>query len=342
MIHRYPLPKKRRGLAPLEMVLAMPFLLMILALIVGIGNLIAWKVQTLTSARHAIWGSLSPSLMDHKTGANDLRPEYWPANAMSGSDNLGKAASVGDVENRLGARKPVVRGLDDANPILPLDNNRILEVNAELLDPAIALRMGSARMMKPLPMLKSLGNYPLQARTAIFDYAWRCTEMGIGNYHFRLNLIYPAFQPPNANNPVLPILLTMYNAIYRQNRMALLDGTEADFIKFQTRYGQATPTFIGSIPGWTPLNFYCSANPGIVRQSVNDLADRISGSRKKSGPLMDLSASLQGYYNSVRQTIEGLMNAQPPPSGTQLDQMKKDIETLENYMRQLQQFMRSL
>jgi len=52
--------RSRRGLSTLEMVLALPVLLMIMALIINFGTVAAWKVRGLCAARHAVWSSRWP------------------------------------------------------------------------------------------------------------------------------------------------------------------------------------------------------------------------------------------------------------------------------------------
>ncbi len=329
------------------MALALPFLLLIMALIINAGHAVCWKVRALTFARHSIWGNLSPNLhsspfvpYDRKTGFNDPHPGYWQAGDMSdGPADLGKAAEVTGYET---PRQPVVRGQSDANPILEAGNGNRISVNADLLDPSRGVRSGTSKIVHDYPLLKRMARIDLHAENEIFDDAWRIAEMGIPNMHFRLNLIYPTFQPPGANNPVLPVLLKIYNSIYSQGQLALLYGTDPDFIKFQALYGQPIPTFINSIPGWTRLRFGCSMDPAVVKQAVDDLVERISGSKKDKGPLARLSKALKGYYQSVQGRIRTLMQATPPPSPAQLGQMQTDLATLDGYIRLIDQFTGSL
>ena len=281
MFHYYPSQTRSRGLAPLEMVLAIPFLLGIMALMVCFGQVACWKVRALTVARHSLWGNLSPGLnspndfYDRKTGNDDPRPAYWPAqNDNTGAGGGGNAA--GNVDDPRAAL-PVVRGPALMN----------LTVNSQLLDPARDMRSGTANMTHVFPMLKSLGNFHLNAETWLLDDAWRAAEMGIWNNHFRLALIYPNFQPPTGTNPVIQVMLAIYSTI-QQGRLALLYGTEADFIRYQTLYGQAVkglpqltiPVYINSILGWTQLSFGCSMDAATIQQAVDDLVERISAKKR--------------------------------------------------------------
>ena len=52
--------RQARGLATLEMVLCLPFLLFIMALMINFGTAAAWKVRTLVVARNACWATRWP------------------------------------------------------------------------------------------------------------------------------------------------------------------------------------------------------------------------------------------------------------------------------------------
>jgi hypothetical protein len=318
----------RRALAPLEMVLALPFLLGFLALIINIGNIGCWKVRSLTVARHALWGNQSPGLWDHKTGGSDPRPAYWPGN-NSGSNAADIGKTGGNVDDPR-AYLPVVRG-----PVLMGS----VGVNSDLLDPSRDLREGSASLTHALPMTRR--NFRQQAKTECLDGFWRCTEMGIPNFHLRLALIYPTFQPPAANNPVITAMMAIVAAV-QSGQMELLYGGDADFKKFQALYGQPAPMFINSIPGWTRLNFGCSMDSGTIQTAVDDLVERIQGSKKDTGPLRSLANALKGYYQGVKSRIQTQMQAVPPPPAGQLTQMQNDLNTLDGYIKAIDQFIKSL
>lgn len=67
----------RHGLAPLELVLSLPLLLMVMALMVIVGSAGAWKVRTLANSRQAVFRAMFPRSTD-----NDPVPSnYWPSSA---------------------------------------------------------------------------------------------------------------------------------------------------------------------------------------------------------------------------------------------------------------------
>ena len=65
----------RRGLAPLELVLWIPVLLMTAALMVIFGTSAAWRIRGEVASRDAVWRVLTP-----RTGDNEHRPDThtWP------------------------------------------------------------------------------------------------------------------------------------------------------------------------------------------------------------------------------------------------------------------------
>jgi hypothetical protein len=334
-MHNHPsLSKRPRGLAPLELVLALPFLLGIMALMVCLANVACWKVRALTVARHTLWGNMSPDLWspwvhyDRKTGNLDPSPAYWPQNGTS--ENVGGSGSAAGNVDDPRINLPVVRG----------PTFQQLEVNTNLLNPAREIRRGSANLTRPFPMLKSMGRFHTRAETYSLDDAWRAAEMGIPNEHFRFAILYPNFRPPTGTNPVLMSMLAIYNSI-QQGRLDLLYGTEPDFLKFEMLYGVFPPEYIYDIPGWTRLRFQCEMDPEIVQQGVDDLADRIQGSQKRNGPLAALTDALIGYYESVQSIIEArLQDETLTPQEKQ--QLQNDLATVKGYIEQLNQFRRSL
>ncbi len=129
----------RRGLAMLELTLALPILLFIMALIINYGTIAAWKVREHSVARLAVWETRWP-----RSGSTDPRPSYWPATATMESSDQGTVAGMDDSRVDL----PVARG--------PLPG---ATVNSDLLDPTRGLREGSASLTRKYPLLGKMGSY---------------------------------------------------------------------------------------------------------------------------------------------------------------------------------------
>lgn len=106
----------RAGLAPLELVLALPIMLFVMALIINIGTVGAWKVRTQMNHRYAAWRQI-----EQRTGNYDPKPANWSAGTLSSSTGAplvsvqpGLGAYTGGSLVRTGnfAGIPVVRDLD--------------------------------------------------------------------------------------------------------------------------------------------------------------------------------------------------------------------------------------
>lgn len=156
---------RARGLAPLELVLALPILLFLMALMVNYGTVASWKVRALTVARHSMWASRDQR---ESALANNPRPAYWPDNAGIGHGGAGDAASLADPRVDL----PIARG-----PSIPIARGSMLPaivvvVNRNLLDPTRGLHMGSAELERKFPLLASLGKYRLASRQRLFQNTW--------------------------------------------------------------------------------------------------------------------------------------------------------------------------
>ena len=106
----------------LELVLALPILLFIMALIINYGTVAAWKVRENSVARLAVWETRWP-----RSGSTDPRPSYWPAAASMESSDQGTVAGMDDSRVDL----PVARGPMPA-----------ATVNSELLDETSGIARG--------------------------------------------------------------------------------------------------------------------------------------------------------------------------------------------------------
>lgn len=143
----------RRGLAMLELVLALPFILFLMALIVCYGIVATWRVREHSVARLAVWESRWP-----RTGSSDPRPTYWPATASMECSSQGNVPAMDDSSVDL----PVARG--------PLPG---ATVNSDLLDPTRGLLEGSASLTRGYPLLGKMGRYTMDAQSWLIDDKWQ-------------------------------------------------------------------------------------------------------------------------------------------------------------------------
>ncbi len=170
----------RRALATLELILALPILLFMMALIYDYGTIVAWRVREHSVARLAAWESRWPRNLPPESGFNATPtvspPSYWPATASMAYSDQGNVAEMNDGRVDL----PVVRG-----PLPPLT------VNSELLDPTIGLREGSAGLSRKYALLGTMGDYSIQAQTWLIDDKWQYQRMGMWhNVQRRIPILY--------------------------------------------------------------------------------------------------------------------------------------------------------
>lgn len=134
--------QRRAGLAPLELVLALPLLLMVMALTINAGTAACWKVRSAMVARDAIWSSRWP-----RTGLATMpQPANWPVgNANSGIQGPGAPVqalqSLAPILAQI--NQPVARG-----PVIGASN-----VVTTLLDPTRGMMQGTSFIQQPMPLL---------------------------------------------------------------------------------------------------------------------------------------------------------------------------------------------
>ena len=184
--HAVSRPRCRRGLAPLEFVLALPLMLFVMALIINIGSLGAWKVREQANVRNASWRT-----MHLRTGDNNPNPPMWPVAAvLSGGtgDDLAEVANVWDTDTDL--LTEAVRGAVVADP----NSGMSIRVNPKLVMKE-GVHDGRAPLERTIPMLRGIlpdnGAYRFDIRQNVLDGPWEFHNMGyIDNYDRRARLLY--------------------------------------------------------------------------------------------------------------------------------------------------------
>lgn len=309
--HRDP----KRGLAMLELVLALPILLFVMALIVDYGAIAAWKVREHSIARLAVWETRWP-----RTGASDPRPTYWPATATMENSDQGNVADMDNAQVDV----PVARGT------LPGVN-----VNPDLLDPTRGLREGSASIAVNYPLLPKLGPYTINAQTWLIDDKWQYQTPAMGmasNWLRRIPVIYyPLAMAPR----------TLVSA-YTQAAMAVDQAAMSSAIA--PLNNDPDFTYYGQLFGWGgPPDFepqfqqLCSTDRTLTQESVNQLIKRIN--RLPAS----MAAAFQGLYQRALAALQGILQqTQPPPTSqmtslaqSQIPQLQSEIQTLQKFLQTL-------
>jgi hypothetical protein len=311
----------RRGLSTLELVLALPILLFVMALTVNVGVIACWKVRGLSASRNALWSTRYP-----RTASANPRPTYWPQGAGLGVAAGGNLTELDDPR----VDQPVARGP------LPGTNS----VNSDLLDPTRGLRVGSATLSQGYAMLRNLGTYRLQAGTAMLDDVWQYARMGLpANFYRRIPVIY-ALQTAAASYTaayVNAVVAIYYNAAL----LAALRPLDRDdeFIYYGQLFGW------GGAPDFHPrLNGFCDDDRATAEPRVEELIIRIRG--QKDPPMSDLAERMArafiNLYQRAIQEYQGLLAAQPPPSAAERAAMQAQISQLQAKIDQLNRFLQTL
>lgn len=165
--HLSPARTRRRGLAPLELVLSLPVLLFVTALIVAVGSAACWKVRAHEVARNVgmreRWGrGYGPF------GFAQVE-EWWPRRAQHGAGDVDTLPEL----DLGGLQHPVMRG-----PLGPIGVR-------PLFDPQPHVREGRAQLERSPPVLRSLPDYEFDVRHAYLERTWQYRYMGLSSTNSR-------------------------------------------------------------------------------------------------------------------------------------------------------------
>jgi hypothetical protein len=294
----------RRGLAPLELVLGLPLLLMIMALAIYVGNMASWKLRAANVARDTIWNTRWP-----RSGASPW-PVNWPNAGML------SAAGAGNLQVMYNASldQPVVRG-----PMLGQT-----QVNRNLLDPTVGLEQGNSSIQRPAPLMSSLGNFSFNLQDQILDNGWQYQQMGMAsNVQRREPIIYNLAQPDPSLAQAYQQAATAIISAPFQPQLAPLDK-DPDILAFYGSYHDFHPALGG----------FCTLNTQTVQtQYVQPLIDRIQG--KKMPPVASVAKVMTQFflqmYKAEQQALQGQAGAQ-----AQLGQIGNYINQLNAFLGQIQ------
>jgi hypothetical protein len=166
---------RRRGLAPLEFVLALPMLVVMMALMIDFGFAGAWKIRTQTNARYAGWRTLTV-----RTGEANATPPYWSASApltAQGGSPLPEVSNDWDATNDLLC--PCARGhaLTAPAAIASINVPGRLEMDDDII-------RGNADLTRTMPLLRGAlpatqGRFRFNLNQDLFDNHWQFHSLGI-------------------------------------------------------------------------------------------------------------------------------------------------------------------
>jgi hypothetical protein len=297
------------------MALALPILLMIMALMVNVGTVASWKARALSVARNEVFSTRWP-----RTGTNDPRPAYWPQSAQRGVQGPDKVPELDDPS----VDQVVARGPQLANGT---------QVNRDLLDPTRGLRQGTASMTRGYPMLGRMGQYRVHAETTLLDDKWQYQRMGLGsNNQRRIPVIYAlAKAPASLSSQYTQAVVAIYRSPL-QTQLAPLDNDD-EFIGYGMRFGWGNRA-----PDFHPrVQQFCDLDRELADERVGQLVERIEGAdiRDSSGRVRHVPSvaerMAQAFIGLYRRVIRAL-DGQSPGEAAML---QRKIDTLQEFVDSL-------
>jgi len=347
---RYRQARFRRGLAPLELILWLPVLLMAMALAVNYANMTCWRIRGEVVARDAVWRERWP-----RSGGAEPRPPdpIWPASAgmgVRGDDQFGSL-------NHPSIQHPVVRG-----PVLELGNppQRFL-VNATL-DQETGAHVGVSNIDRDYRFLSSLGRFHSgEIAHHLLTREWQCAQMGFWNTYRRTLVLYSLPQTDPALPEAYVRAVIDLIQIPHFSAQSVLDRDE-DWRIYHGGY----PNFYQSV---SVRPDYGETDPAVVYdRSVRPLVDRMERD-PVFGAISWLPRRMtEAYlhmYRAAKAEIERLedeLNGTPPPDPQRrlwiqnrlaqlyqiqdldgkIEQLERDMRTLDARERQMESYFRSL
>jgi hypothetical protein len=319
-------PGRRRGLAPLELVLSLFFLLVLMALIINFGTTAPWHIRGQIAARHAVWRTLS-----YRTGGAYPAPSNWSPPATMGlvpprtlatvsNDMVEQTWSQGDL------MQPALRG-----PMIvdPASGKQILMNDRQYFEMINRAVIGNANLTKALPLLANMRKANINPMQPVLDHLWRFEDMGFAyNNTWRIKGWYriEADQVGDGNLMNLFMQYQMADMKIQQNSgiqaLLVLDRDE-EFPPWGMQSPDVYPTAGG-----------CDASPQSVMTNIvmgnGGLISRIQGQNGggKGGVPDRLARAFISLYNQQIQFYK----SQNPPNQGKIQQLQQLIDQLNQFI----------
>jgi hypothetical protein len=326
----------RKGLSSLELVMALPILLFVMALIINFGTVASWKVRGLVVARNEVWSN--------RMGRSGFpKPWYWQKSAGAAAGH-GGGANLPTLDRPMSSQE-VVRGPLPKFTLRPDDP----------FDPGQGITGGTSELNRKFPLLSRLGRYRLRSEDQMLDRAWQHPEIGTppwrrdahtclrcGPAFRRIPLLYGLPMPEaSVVNAYRAAAFKLYLASFRQDLYPL--DWDYEFRSYSRRFHWPEEW------EWYPPDFhpmpdsFCSLDDDQARQSVDALIDRI-----KNVPKAMVQARIdqqRGLYPRVISELQGLVNAaraQKFPPWGQITAWEAEIKDLQKKIGILQHYLTTL
>jgi len=320
------------GLAPLELVLALPFLMAILAIIINLGIEARWKLDALAVSRQVVWrqrggrdGAADPPLLGWRPPQATWTVIPNPPPTLFPEDPLASHAVT---------RGPVLR-----NPQVNTPESQLL-VDIGMLDIVGSMDMGRAVINRGFPIFPRLPGVHLRVDHLLIDSQWRFWEMRSmsdprqtfrTNEDRRASLFY-GFTPPGslieASMKFQKAAEAIFFAPFRRN-LDVLDRDD-ELIAWD---GLPAPDFH---PRWSgpiciqPLGqcTNCTLNRFQVSDEMHDtLIKAIQG--PKAGGAGGVPERVTDVFIQLYQRQIAWHRLQIPPNDMEIRRLKELVKTLE-------------
>jgi hypothetical protein len=296
--------RARHGLAPVELVIAIPILLFAMALSVIVGNAACWKIRATVVARNEIWSSRMP----RTSTPADPWPAGWPQSATM---NHSGSRSLPDLNFPV-FQNPLVRGG------APLTN---VTVNTQLLDPTRSVHIGQSHIQPSPPMLaKRVTLQPFDVNHPLIDGPWAYWQTGQwDNWSRRIPDLYPSMWL-DANSPAM----AMANQIAGTYRPAVdVFDRDAELCAWYGNYIDFHPS----------VRTFCTLDAQLVHDRY--IADpRLGILGRIAGIPQRIGSTFLRMYKAQLQILQAM---QPPPADAQAQMalLQQKIDILEDYLASL-------
>lgn len=329
---------RRRGLAPLELVLWIPILLFVAALMVIYGTSAAWRIRGEIAARDAVWRVLTP-----RTGRHEPRPAEptWPTATNGATYDFRDDDPLVELDDPM-LQHPVVRG--------PLGSGWQV---TEVLDPdAEGMLRGTSSIVRPFPMLARMGSYrsgeiahPVLDRPWTIEWSYRRGVLPwpneVGGFRptslvpdvFRRTVLLYQFPQVNGGRSEFESVVGEARNLVQLPGLQVLDN-EPDFVRYPFP-GPNTP------PDFHPrARIECSEDPERVRDEalerhVLDWID--SRGQVQLGGITQLPRRLTQAFLSLYRAEIARIEAEIQ-AGTATPAMRAELADLEEKVEQLEAY----
>lgn len=344
--HRAPLNsrrQRRRGLAPMEFVFALPVLLFTMALMVNFGVIAAWKVRTHTAARQVIWRARSLH-----SGNLDPNPVDWPRTASiswsgdRGLQTVGKFVNVMPITHPF-AHGPVVSGQGHTG-----QSGYVYMRDRYLLNITDGVGQGTSNIKRPFALLPKMGAFEFTQNHSLLDTRGQFRSMGFGDNFSRRAKGWYIFEEGPAWASAEARFRQADQSIVSYPQAGVLASIDRD-IEFRQFYGSHREpdcyAFVRRCPpraGYLPSKQECGRcilDPQIVLLTiinnplggglVQDIGGRTGGGRG-GVPERMANAWIQLYRDEI-----AFYRGQMPPNQAEIDRLTKEIEKLQEFLTSL-------